>query len=190
MSVLVTIGALALVALWAMSAYGRLVGLRNQVTKGWRQVAVQLKRRHELIANLVNTVTGAVEFEGDTLEAVVAARTRAASASGPADASRKESELSATLGRFFALAQSHPELIANQNLRALQQELAGNENTISAARQFYNKLATKYNNATEAIPGNIIAGFAGFKAAELFEITSAEERAAPSANASAGDVRS
>ena len=133
MSVLVTIGALALVALWAMSAYGRLVGLRNQVTKGWRQVAVQLKRRHELIANLVNTVTGAVEFEGDTLEAVVAARTRAASASGPADASRRESELSATLARFFALAQSHPELTANQNLRALQQDLAGNENTISAA---------------------------------------------------------
>ena len=185
MSVLVTIGALALVALWAMSAYGRLVGLRNQVTKSWRQVAVQLKRRHDLIPNLVNTVTGAVEFERDTLEAVIAARNRAASASGPADASRKESELSATLGRFFALAQSHPELTANQNVRSLQEELTGNENKIGAARQLYNKLATKYNNATEAIPGNIIAGFAGFKAAELFEITGAEKGAERSANASA-----
>ena len=99
MSVLVTVGALALIALWAMSAYGRLVGLRNQVTKGWRQIAVQLKRRHDLIVDLVNTVKGAAEFERDTLEAVIAARNRAATASGPADAGRKESELSAALGR-------------------------------------------------------------------------------------------
>ena len=95
MSVLVTIGALALVALWAMGSYNRLVGLRNQVTNGWRQIDVQLKRRHDLIPNLINTVKGAMEFERDTLEAVVAARNRAVGASGPADAGRKEGELSA-----------------------------------------------------------------------------------------------
>ena len=187
MSVLVTIGALALIALWAMSAYSRLVGLRNQVTKGWRQIDVQLKRRHDLIPNLVNTVKGAVEFERDTLEAVIAARNRAATASGPADAGRKESELSAALGRFFALAENHPQLTANQNVRALREELAGTETKMGAARQFYNNLATKYNTATEVIPGNIIAGFAGFKAAELFEITGAEKGAERSANASAED---
>ncbi len=184
MSVLVTVGALALIALWAMSAYGRLVGLRNQVTKGWRQIAVQLKRRHDLILDLINTVKGAAEFERDTLEAVIAARNRAATASGPADAGRKESELSAALGRFFALAENAPELTANQNVRALRDELAGTESRIGAAHQFYNNLATKYNTATEVIPGNIIAGFAGFKAAELFEITSDAERAAPSVSVS------
>ena len=169
MSVLVTVGALALIALWAMSSYNKLVRLRTQVTHGWRQIDAQLKRRHELILNLVNTVKGAVEFEGATLEAVIAARTRAASASRPADAGRKDSELAAALGRFFALAETHPGLAANQNARALREELAGTDNEIGAARQVYNNLATKYNTATEVIPGNIIAGFAGFKAAELFE---------------------
>ena len=184
MSVLVTIGALALIALWAMSAYSRLVGLRNRVTKAWRQVDLQLKRRHDLISNLVNSVNGAVEFERTTLEAVVAARHRAATASGPADAGRKEGELSAALGRFFTLADQHPVLTTDQNAQALRDEIAATENKIGGARQVYNNLATKYNAATEVIPGNIIAGFAGFKAAELFEITSGAERAEPSANVS------
>jgi LemA protein len=184
MSVLVTIGALALVALWAMSGYHRLVGLRNQVTNAWRQIDVQLKRRHDLIPSLVTTVTGAIEFERDTLEAVVAARNRAASASGPADAGRKESELSSALGRFFALAENYPQLTANQNVRALQDELAGTENKVGVARTAYNAVATKYNTATEVIPGNIIAGFAGFRAAELFEITNDAERAVPAVDLS------
>ena len=184
MSVLVTIGALALVALWAMSGYNRLVGLRNQVTNAWRQIDVQLKRRHDLIPSLVNTVKGAMEFERDTLEAVVAARNRAASAAGPADAGRKESELSAALGRFFALAENYPQLTANQNVRALQEELAGTENKVGVARKSYNDVATKYNTATEVIPGNIIAGFAGFKTAELFEITNDAERAVPAVDLS------
>jgi LemA protein len=179
MSVLITIGVLAMVALWAIGSYNRLVGLRNQVTNGWRQIDVQLKRRHDLIPNLVNTVKGAMEFERDTLEAVIAARNRAATATGPADAGRKESELSAALGRFFALAESYPQLTANQNVRALQEELAGTENKIGFARQFYNDIATKYNTATEVVPANLIAGVAGFKRAELFEITSDAERAVP-----------
>ena len=179
MSVLITAGVLALLAVWAIASYNRLVGLRNQVTNGWRQIDVQLKRRHDLIPNLVSTVKGAMEFERDTLEAVIAARNRAATATGPADAGRKESQLSAALGRFLALAESYPQLTANQNVRALQEELAATENKIGFARQFYNDIATKYNTATELVPGNIIAGFAGFKRAELFEITDQAERAVP-----------
>jgi LemA protein len=184
MSVLVTIAVLALLALWGIGGYNRLVGLRNQVTNGWKQIDVQLKRRHDLIPNLVSTVKGAMEFERDTLEAVIAARNRAASATGPADAGRKEGELSVALGRFFALAENYPQLTANQNVRALQEELTATENKIGFARQFYNDIATKYNTATEVIPTNLIAGFAGFKRAELFEITSPAEREVPAVDLS------
>jgi LemA protein len=184
MSVVITIGVLVLLGLWMVGSYNKLVGLRNQVTNGWKQIDVQLKRRHDLIPNLVNTVKGAMEFERDTLEAVIAARNRAVSASGPADAGRKESELNAALGRFFALAEQYPQLTANQNVRALQEELAGTENKVGFARQFYNDIATKYNTATQVIPTNIIAGFAGFKPAELFEITKEVERAVPTVDLS------
>lgn len=184
MSVLITIGVLALLGLWVVASYNTLVGLRNQVTNGWKQIDVQLKRRHDLIPNLVNTVKGAMEFERDTLEAVIAARNRAVAATGPADAGRKEGELNAALGRFFALAEQYPQLTANQNVRALQEELAGTENKVGFARQFYNDIATKYNTATQVIPANIIAGFAGFKPAELFEITSEAERAVPTVDLS------
>jgi LemA protein len=184
MSVLVTLGVLALLAVWAVGGYNRLIGLRNQVTNGWKQIDVQLKRRHVLIPNLVSTAKGAMEFERETLEAVIAARNRAASASGPADAGRKEGELSAALGRFFALAESYPQLTANQNVRALQEELTATENKIGFARQFYNDIATKYNTATEVIPTNIIAGLAGFKSAELFEIAHDAERAVPAVDLS------
>ncbi len=184
MSVVITIGVLVLLGLWLVGSYNKLVGLRNQVTNGWKQIDVQLKRRHDLIPNLVNTVQGAMEFERDTLEAVIAARNRAVSASGPADAGRKESELNAALGRFFALAEQYPQLTANQNVRALQEELAGTENKVGFARQFYNDIATKYNTATQVIPTNIIAGFAGFKPAELFEISNEAERAVPTVDLS------
>jgi LemA protein len=184
MSVIVTLVIVVVLALWVMGVYNRLISLRNQVTNGWKQIDVQLKRRHDLIPNLVNTVKGAMEFEKGTLEAVIAARNRAASASGPADAGRKEGELTQALGRFFALAESYPQLTANTNVRALQEELTGTENKIGFARQFYNDIATKYNTATQVIPGNIIAGMAGFRPAELFEITDATERAVPSVDLS------
>jgi len=184
MSVLITIGVLALLGLWFVGSYNRLVGLRNQVTNGWKQIDVQLKRRHDLIPNLVNTVKGAMEFERDTLEAVIAARNRAVAAAGPAEAGRREGELNAALGRFFALAERYPQLTANQNVRALQEELAATENKVGFARQFYNDIATKYNTATQVIPTNVIAGLAGFKAAELFEITSEAERAVPAVDLS------
>jgi len=179
MSVLVTIAVLAAIGIWGIAGYNRLVGLRNQVRNGWKQIDVQLKRRHDLIPNLVNTVKGAMEFERETLEAVIAARNRAAAATGPADAGRKEGELTAALSRFFALAESYPQLTANQNVRALQEELTGTENKVGFARQFYNDVATKYNTATEVIPTNLIAGIAGFRPAELFEIATPAEREVP-----------
>ena len=184
MSVLLTVGVLALLAFWVIGLYNRLVSLRNQVTNGWKQIDVQLKRRHDLIPNLVNTVKGAMEFEKGTLEAVVTARNHAVSAKGPADAGRKEGELTQALGRFFALAESYPQLTANTNVRSLQEELTGTENKIGFARQFYNDIATKYNTATQVVPGNIIAGMAGFQPAEMFEITDPGERAVPNVDLS------
>ena len=153
MSVLVTIGVLALVAVWAMASYNTLVGLRNQVTNGWRQIDVQLKRRHDLIPNLVNTVQGAMEFERDTLEAVIAARNRAVSASGrPTPAARKAS-CPRRSGGSSRSPRTTRRCTANENVRALQEELSGTENKIGFARQFYNDIATKYNTATQVIPG-------------------------------------
>jgi len=179
MTVIVTLVLVLLVAFWAIGIYNRLVGLRNQVMNGWKQIDVQLKRRHDLIPNLVNTVRGAMEFERDTLEAVILARNRAAAATGPADAARKEGELTQVLGRFFALAESYPQLTANQNVRALQEELTATENKVGFARQFYNDIATKYNTAIQVVPNNFSAGFGNFKPAELFEITDEAERAVP-----------
>src|SRR5512137_2389965 len=108
-----------IIVLWAIAVYNRLVGLRNQALNGWRQIDVQLKRRHDLIPNLVNTVRGAMEFERDTLAQVMEARARAAAATGPADAARKEGELSQALGRLFALAENYPTLRANENVKLL-----------------------------------------------------------------------
>lgn len=166
-------------ALSAIGIYNRLVRLRNQVQNGWRQIDVQLKRRHDLIPNLVSTVRGAMDFERDTLEAVVSARNRATTATGPADAAVKESEVSQTLGRLFAVVENYPQLTANQNVRGLQEELTTTENKVSFARQFYNDVVTKYNTATQVIPGNLVAGFGNFPPAELFEIKNEEERALP-----------
>ena len=184
MGVIVTLVVIVLIALWAVGIYNRLIGLRNQVLNGWKQIDVQLKRRHDLIPNLVNTVRGAMEFERDTLEAVIQARNRAAAATGPADAAQKEGELTQVLGRLFALAENYPQLTANQNVRALQEELTATENKIGFARQFYNDIATKYNTAIQVVPNNIIAGFGNFKPAELFEITDAAERAVPAVDLS------
>jgi LemA protein len=184
MAVLVTLAVAALIVFWAIGLYNRLIGLRNQVLNGWRQIDVQLKRRHDLIPNLVNTVRGAMEFERETLEAVIAARARAAAATGPADAAVKEGELTQALGRLFALAENYPQLTANANVRALQEELSATENKIGFARQFYNDIATKYNTAIQVVPNNFIAGFGNFKPAELFEIKDDAERAVPTVDLS------
>ena len=184
LTVLVTLAIVALLFIWALATYNRLIGLRNQVQNGWRQIDVQLKRRHDLIPNLVNTVRGAMEFERGTLEAVIAARNRAATASGPADAAAKEGELTQALGRLFALVEAYPQLTANQNVRALQEELTATENKIGFARQFYNDIATTYNTATQVVPANLIASFGSFPPAELFQIKDEAERAVPTVDLS------
>jgi LemA protein len=174
---LVVVGALLL--FWAVGIYNRLIGLKNQVENGWKQIDVQLKRRHDLIPNLVETVRGAMEFERDTLTAVMEARSRAVSASGPAAAGKAEGELTQALGRLFAVAENYPQLKANENVKMLQEELTATENKVGFARQFYNDIATKFNIARETFPSNIIAGAFTFTRAELFEITEPAERAVP-----------
>jgi LemA protein len=175
---------IALIVLWGVGTYNRLIGLRNQTANGWRQIDVQLKRRHDLIPNLVNTVKGVMEFERDTLTQVVEARARAATATGPADAAKKEGELTQALGRLFALAENYPQLHANENVKMLQEELSSTENKIGFARQFYNDIATTYNISQQTFPANLVASSFGFKPAELFEITEETERAVPTVDVS------
>jgi LemA protein len=184
--IIVIAAIVVLVGLWVIVVYNRLVALRNQKDNGWRQIDVQLKRRHDLIPNLVNTVRGAMEFERDTLTAVMDARARAMAAGGPTDAGRKEGELTQALGRLFAVAENYPQLRANENVKMLQEELSSTENKIGFARQFYNDIATKYNISRESFPANLIAGSFGFSRAELFELTDAAERAVPQVNLSLG----
>ncbi len=173
-----------LVVLWLVLTYNGLVTARNRTQEAWSEIDVELKRRHDLIPNLVNTVKGVMEFERDTLTQVVEARAKAVGATGPADAARKEGELSQALGRFFALAENYPQLHANENVKMLQEELSSTENKIGFARQFYNDIATKYNISQQTFPSNMIAGPFGFKPAELFEITEEADRAVPTVDLS------
>ncbi len=169
----------ALLAVWIIGSYNSLVGMRNQVLNGWRQIDVQLKRRHDLIPNLVNSVRGSMDFERDTLTAVMEARAKALTATGPADAAQKEGQLTQALGRLIAVAENYPTLKANDNVRSLMEELTGTENKVGFARQFYNDIATKFNTAQQVFPTNVFAASFGFKAAELFEITEAADRDVP-----------
>jgi LemA protein len=184
MAGLVVLVIVALVIVWAIASYNRLVGMRNQVLNGWRQIDVQLKRRHDLIPNLVNAVRGSMDFERDTLTAVMDARAKAMAASGPADAAQKEGQLSQALGRLFALAENYPNLKSNDNVKMLQEELSSTENKVGFARQFYNDIATKFNIAQQVFPTNIFAGMLGFKPAELFEITDEKDREVPTVDLS------
>src|SRR5216117_3935007 len=176
---LILLGVLVLLVIWIIGSYNSLVSLRNQVLNGWRQIDVQLKRRHDLIPNLVNAVRGSMDFERDTLTAVMEARAKAVSAAGPADAAQKEGQLSQALGRLLAVAENYPNLKSNDNVKMLQEELSATENKVGFARQFYNDIATKFNTAQQVFPTNIFANMFGFKAAELFEITDAADRAVP-----------
>src|SRR3989442_908296 len=169
---------------WIIAGYNRLVGLRNQAANGWRQIDVQLKRRHDLIPNLVNAVRGSMDFERDTLTAVMEARAKALSATGPADAAQKEGQLTQALGRLFAVAENYPTLKSNDNVKMLQEELSATENKVGFARQFYNDIATKFNTAQQRFPTNIFAGMLGFRPAELFEMTDVVDRAVPTVDLS------
>ena len=171
------------VALWAAASYNRLVSMRNQALNGWRQIDVQLKRRHDLIPNLVNAVRGSMDFERDTLTAVMEARARALGATGPADAAQKEGQLTQALGRLLAVAENYPTLKSNDNVKMLQEELSGTENKVGFARQFYNDIATNFNTAQQVFPAVVFAAF-GFKPAELFEITTPADREVPTVDLS------
>ncbi|MCU1384317.1 MAG: LemA [Acidobacteria bacterium] len=172
------------VPLWAAASYNRLVSMRNQVRNGWRQIDVQLKRRHDLIPNLVNAVRGSMDFERDTLTAVMDARSKALTATGPADAAQKEGQLTQALGRLIAVAENYPTLKSNDNVKMLQEELSGTENKVGFARQFYNDIATNYNTAQQVFPANLFATAFGFTAAELFEITAPADRDVPTVDLS------
>jgi LemA protein len=155
---------------WALATYNRLVRQRNQVDAAWAQIDVQLKRRYDLIPNLVETVKGYAAHERGTLDAVVQARNTAVAASGQGAGTRAEAEnaLTQTLGRLFALAEAYPNLKANENFMSLQGELSGTEDKIAYARQFYNSAVQTYNTSTQSIPTNIVAGMGGFRARDLF----------------------
>ena len=179
--VYIVIGIVVLLILLFAGTYNSLVRLRNRVKNAWAQIDVQLKRRHDLIPNLVETAKGYMKHERETLEAVTNARNLAQGAvgSGVGAQSKAETGLSGALSRLLAVVENYPDLKANQNFLALQEELTSTENKISFSRQFYNDSVLNYNNKTHMFPSNIIASMTGFKAGEFFEVTVAEERAAP-----------
>ena len=173
----IVVGVLILLAIYFVGLYNGLIRARNQTKNGWAQIDVQLKRRHDLIPNLVETAKGYMKHEAETLEKVVVARNQAVSARGPRQAGAAEGALTGALSGFFGLVEQYPDLKANQNFLALQEELASTENRIGFARQAYNDAATRYNNKREVFPASLISG--GFEPADLFEIADAAERNAP-----------
>ena len=178
------------VVFWGVGAYNRLVSLQNQVKNAFSQIDVQLKRRYDLIPNLVETAKGYMKHERETLEAVIAARNQAVNANAkaaadPADTAAMrqmasaEGMLTATLGKMFALSESYPELKANENMMQLTEELTSTENRIAFARQAYNDGVMQYNTSREQFPGSIIAGVFAFKPAELLQSTESPEERKP-----------
>ncbi|MBM3118268.1 MAG: LemA family protein [Chloroflexi bacterium] len=180
-AVYIIIGIVVILLIIFIATYNSLVRSRNQVKNAWAQIDVQLKRRYDLIPNLVETVRGYMKHERETMEAVTKARTLAqqVASAGAGERAKAEGELSAALTRLLAVAERYPDLKANQNFLALQEELTSTENKISFSRQFYNDSVLKYNNQTQMFPSNIIASMTGFKPGEFFEVTVAEEREAP-----------
>ena len=177
----VLIGLALVVVFWAIGIYNGLVRKRVQCENGWSQIDVQLKRRYDLIPNLVETVKGYASHERETLEAVIQARQQAIDTTGSIkDHAQSENLLSGALRQLFALSESYPDLKANQNFAQLQEELTSTENKIGFARQHYNDTVSRYNTATEIFPSSIIAGVFNFERREFFEVETAAERQAPS----------
>jgi LemA protein len=179
-----------LVALWVMGIYNRLVTLRNRFKNAFAQIDVQLKRRYDLIPNLVETAKGYLKHERETLEAVIQARNQAAQAASTAASdpgnpgavqalAGAETALTGTLGRFFALSEAYPDLKANSNMMQLNEELTSTENKVSFARQAFNDAVTTFNTQREVFPNNIFAGMFGFKEADLFEVKDEAVKEAP-----------
>lgn len=181
---------LAVVALWGIAIYNRLVSLKNQVNNAWGQINVQLQRRYDLIPNLIETVKGYMAYEKGTLEAVVNARNLAASArekleraGGPTEGSMKEllgaeAALQGSLGKLFALAENYPQLRASENMQMLQEELSSTENKVAFSRQAYNDQAMNYNIAQQTFPSVLLASVFGHHPVDLFEVQNEEARKA------------
>jgi len=180
---IVLLAVLVLAALWLVGQFNGLVALRNQVQNAWAQIDVQLKRRADLIPNLVNTVKGVMKFEQETLEKVMNARARALAATSVGERGAAEGEVSQGLGRLFAVMENYPELKSNQNALQMQEELSATENKIGFARQFYNDVVMKFNTAQQVFPTNIIAGMFNFKPSEFLQMPEAD-RAVPTVNLS------
>ena len=181
LAVYIIIGVVVVLAITLFILYNSLVRLRNQVKNAWAQIDVQLKRRYDLIPNLVETAKGYMKHERETLEAVTKARNLAQqlSSAGAGERAKAEGELSSVLSRLLAVVENYPDLKANQNFLALQEELTSTENKISFSRQFYNDSVLRYNNQTQMVPSNIVANMFGFKPSEFFEVTLTAEREAP-----------
>ena len=174
------VGLVLLVAIfWGIGVYNRLQRLRIRSQGAWSDIDVQLKRRHDLIPNLVETVKGYASHEKETLEAVMAARSGAMSARGPAESGAAEGMLTATLGRLFAVAEAYPDLKANQNFLQLQQELGQTENAIGFSRQSYNSSVGDYNEQIAVFPASIVAGLFNFEPGAFFEVADSAQREAP-----------
>ena len=171
---------IVVVVFWVMGMYNGLVGSRNEVKNSWSQIEVQLKRRHDLIPNLVEAVKGYMGHERGTLEAVTKARQQAVEVTGSVEERAKvENALSQTLRSLFAVAEAYPDLKANQNFLALQEELTSTENKIGFARQYYNDAVLRLNNKIQMFPSNIIAGMFNFQPETFFQVEAPEDRQVP-----------
>jgi LemA protein len=170
----VIVALIVAIPLWGVLLYNTLVNLKNQVSNAWRQIDVQLKRRHDLIPNLVEVVKDYMSYEQETLQQVIQARNQAVSATTPETAIAAEGLLTGAMGKLFALMENYPDLKANENVSRLMEELSATENRIAFARQFYNDSVMALNNAVETFPSNIVAGMFSFKQATYFEVPETE----------------
>jgi LemA protein len=173
----IILGIVAVVGAWVIVAYNRLIGLTNRTEEAWSDIDVQLKRRYDLIPNLVETVKGYAKHEAGTLQKVTDARTKAMGAQTVAEHAQAENMLTGALKSLFAVAESYPDLKANSNFVELQRELSDTENKIQAARRFYNSVVQELQNALEMFPSNIVGNTFGFKTREFFQLTEGEAAA-------------
>ena len=177
MALLVIVGLVVLVVLWLIASYNRMVGLKNQIDNSWAQIDVQLKRRYDLIPNVVETVKGYASHEKEVFENVAAARSAMMGAQGVEQQAQAQNQITQALKSLFAVAEAYPELKANENFLALQQELSGTENTIAQARQIYNDTVASLNTMIQSFPSSVIASSFGFRAREYFPMEDAAREA-------------
>ncbi|MCX6762800.1 MAG: LemA family protein [Candidatus Moranbacteria bacterium] len=171
----VILGIIAVLVIWAVAIYNGLIRLKNRVDEAWSDIDVQLKRRYDLIPNLVNTVKGYASHEKEVFEKVTEARTRAMGAQSAGDKAQAENALSQTLKSLFAVAEAYPDLKANQNFLELQRELTDTEDKVQASRRFYNGNVRDFNTKIQVFPNNVFAGMLGFSAREFFEAEGGEK---------------